>query len=248
MLKFESLPRRLSQAVFALLLPAAGMAVAGEVEDTIAERLTRSLPALGEVQVEASGAPGLYQVVTEQGELIYATEDGQFLLSGELLQLGSAGLVNLSEQARAELRVAALEEMGYANIIRFAAEGEQKAEINVFTDIDCGYCRKLHTEVPRLNELGISVNYYAFPRSGPGTPSFTKYESVWCSEDPQAAMNSAKQGQVVAPQSCDSPVLEQYQLGRRLGVTGTPAIVLEDGNMVRGYVPADQLAEGLGVL
>lgn len=118
----------------------------------------------------------------------------------------------------------------------------------MFTDIDCPYCRKLHDEVPQLNEYGITVNYYAFPRSGPNTASFRKYESVWCADDQQAAMDAAKAGRKVADASCENPVREQFELGSRVGVTGTPAIVLEDGNMVRGYVPAQRLAEGLGLL
>jgi thiol:disulfide interchange protein DsbC len=99
-----------------------------------------------------------------------------------------------------------------------------------------------------LNELGITVNYYGFPRSGPGTESFRKYVSVWCAEDPQAAMNNAKSGGAVKPADCANPVAEQYNLGRLVGVTGTPAIVLEDGTLMPGYVPAKTLARGLGIL
>ncbi|MDX1456632.1 MAG: thioredoxin fold domain-containing protein [Marinobacter sp.] len=248
MLRVKSIARKLPSLSLVLALSVAGNAGAGEVEEAIAKKLSSSVPALGQVEVEPTPAPGLYKVISEQKELIYTTEDGQFFFSGELLQLTDEGLVNLSETARAEIRVSALEELGEEGIIRFPAEGEEKAQINVFTDIDCGYCRKLHSEVPRLNALGITVNYYAFPRSGPNTQSFAKYESVWCAEDQQAAMNSAKRGDSVTPASCENPVLAQYRLGRQLGVTGTPAIVLEDGNMIRGYVPADQLAKGLGVL
>ncbi|UDL04179.1 thioredoxin fold domain-containing protein [Marinobacter sp. CA1] len=244
-----------TQAIRLLALTVLGGAVlftqavsAGEVEDAIAEQIAQALPALGELDIQPTEAEGLYQVITEQNEVVYTTADGQFLISGELLQVTEGGLVNVTEATKSELRVNALADMGDDGVIRFAADGEQKAAINVFTDIDCGYCRKLHADVPRLNELGITVNYYAFPRSGPGSSSFAKYESVWCAEDQRSAMNSAKQGESVTPASCDNPVMEQYRLGRQLGVTGTPAIVLEDGNMVRGYVPAEQLAKGLGVL
>jgi len=248
MSSFKNIAQQLPSLTMILALAASGASWAGEVEDDLAKRLSESLPALGRVTVEPSPAPGLYKVVSEQKELIYTTEDGQFFFSGELLQLTGDGLVNLSENARAEIRVASLAELGQEGIIRFQAEGEEKAQINVFTDIDCGYCRKLHSEVPQLNALGITVNYYGFPRSGPNTPSFAKYESVWCADDQQASMDAAKLGQSVTPASCANPVLEQYRLGRQLGVTGTPAIVLEDGNMIRGYVPAEQLAKGLGLL
>ena len=99
-----------------------------------------------------------------------------------------------------------------------------------------------------MNELGITVNYFGFPRSGPDTKSFYKYESVWCSDDQQAAMNKAKDGEQVPSKSCDNPVQEQMQLGQQVGVRGTPAIILENGQMIPGAVPAEALAEALGLL
>jgi len=223
-------------------------AVAGEVEDRIAERLSKAVPGLKVSSVRASEAKGLYEVQSNNGETIYTTEDGNYLLTGDLLKITESGIANVTEQARAGQRLAAMEDYGSEGLISYPASGEEKAVINVFTDIDCPYCRKLHDEVPQLNDYGITVNYYAFPRSGPGTPSFKKYISVWCSDDQQAAMDAAKSGKSVDPASCENPVLEQYRLGGRVGVTGTPAILLEDGNMVRGYVPADNLAKGLGLL
>ncbi|WP_374706536.1 DsbC family protein [Marinobacter sp. F4206] len=223
-------------------------ATAGEVEDGIAKRLTNAVPGLKVQSVTESEAKGLYEVQSNNGDTIYTTADGQYLLTGDLLKITDNGIANVTEQARAGQREKVMAAFGGDGVIRFPADGEEKAVIDVFTDIDCPYCRKLHDEVPKLNAYGITVNYYAFPRSGPGTPSFKKYVSVWCAEDQQAAMDAAKAGRSVESASCENPVLEQYQLGGRVGVTGTPAIVLEDGNMVRGYVPADNLAKGLGLL
>ncbi len=232
----------LAGAVFAV------PALAGEVEDAIAKRLTDAVPRLQVHSVKASEAPGLYEVQSNSGETIYTTADGQYLLTGDLLKLTDDGILNVTEEAEARDRRDIMAKEDVEDVISFPAKGEEKAVISVFTDIDCPYCRKLHAEVPQLNNYGITVNYYGFPRSGPGTPSFAKYVSVWCSDDPKAAMDAAKQGQSVAPASCENPVLEQFMLGKNIGVTGTPAIVLEDGHMVRGYVPAETLAKGLGLL
>jgi thiol:disulfide interchange protein DsbC len=222
-------------------------ASAGEVEDRIAERLTSAVPGLKVMSVKESEAKGLYEVQSNNGDTIYATEDGQYLMTGDLLRITEQGIANVTEAARADFRKEVMNEFGDDGVISFPAKNE-KAVVSVFTDIDCPYCRKLHDEVPQLNEYGITVNYYAFPRSGPNTASFRKYESVWCADDQQAAMTSAKSGQSIDQASCENPVREQFELGGRVGVTGTPAIVLEDGNMVRGYVPAQRLAEGLGLL
>ncbi len=221
---------------------------AGEVEDAIAGKLTAAVPGLKISEVRKSEAEGLYEVSSNNGDTIYTTADGQYLLTGDLLKVTDNGIANVSEQGRVSQRARTMAEFGDEGLISYEAKGEEKASVAVFTDIDCPYCRKLHDEVPQLNEMGITVHYYGFPRSGPNTPSFRKYISVWCSDDQQAAMDAAKQGRSVDEQSCDNPVAEQFQLGGRVGVTGTPAIVLEDGNMVRGYVPAEKLAEGLGLL
>lgn len=220
----------------------------GETEDGIAEKLTAAIPGLKISDVRQSEAEGLYEVDSNNGDTIYTTADGQYILTGDLLKVTSSGIANVSEQGRASKRARTMAEFGDEGVISYPATGEEKASVAVFTDIDCPYCRKLHDEVPQLNEMGITVHYYGFPRSGPNTPSFRKYISVWCSDDQQAAMDAAKQGRSVKDQSCENPVAEQFQLGGRVGVTGTPAIVLEDGNMVRGYVPAEKLAEGLGLL
>ena len=238
---------------FCLLIVASslgGVAVlhAGEVEDNITEKLSAAVPGLKISEVRKSEAEGLYEVYSNNGDTIFTTADGQYILTGDLLKITDNGIANVSEQGRASQRARTMDDFGGQGVISYAAKGEQKASIAVFTDIDCPYCRKMHDEVPQLNEMGITVNYYAFPRSGPNTPSFRKYVSVWCSDDQQAAMDAAKQGRSVDEQSCENPVSDQFQLGGRVGVTGTPAIVLEDGNMVRGYVPAQKLAEGLGLL
>ncbi|RMJ05508.1 Thiol:disulfide interchange protein DsbC precursor [Marinobacter litoralis] len=221
---------------------------AGEVEETITERLSQAVPGLRIMSVSKSEAPGLYEVQSSNGDTIYTTEDGVYLLTGDMLKITDNGIANVTEEARARVRQKQMAEFGDGGVISYPAKGQQKAVIDVFTDIDCPYCRKLHDEVPQLNEYGITVNYYAFPRSGPNTPSFRKYESVWCAEDQRDAMDTAKGGKSVPSKTCENPVAEQYQLGGKVGVTGTPAIVLEDGNMIRGYVPARNLAEGLGLL
>ncbi|MCR8914921.1 DsbC family protein [Marinobacter panjinensis] len=231
-----------------LVMAGASTLQAGEVEDKITEKLTAAVPGLKISEVRKSEAKGLYEVYSNNGDTIFTTADGQYLLTGDLLKITSTGIANVSEQGRASQRARTMDDFGGKGVISYAAKGTEKASIAVFTDIDCPYCRKMHDEVPQLNDMGITVHYYGFPRSGPNTPSFRKYISVWCSDDQQAAMDAAKQGRPVEEQSCDNPVREQFQLGGRVGVTGTPAIVLEDGNMVRGYVPAQKLAEGLGLL
>lgn len=243
------------RALLACLLVSvvAAGASAAEPEKTdpvsvIKARLTSSVPGLEIVDVSPAGKSGLYKVTTNNKDMIYTTQNGEFFLVGDLYQISDNGIANVTESDRAAQRVKALDDVDRKDMISYVPEGDVKAQIYVFTDIDCPYCRKLHEDVPRLNELGVQVNYLGYPRSGPGTPSFRKYVAVWCSDDRQSAMDEAKQGGKVPAKSCDNPVADQFALGGRLGVTGTPAIILGDGHMVRGYVPADDLAKGMGIL
>jgi thiol:disulfide interchange protein DsbC len=123
----------------------------------------------------------------------------------------------------------------------------RKATISVFTDVDCGYCRKLHLEVPELNARGIEVRYLAFPRQGTTSPSFDKLVSAWCAADRNDAITRLKRGETIPRKSCANPVERQYVLGHQMGVEGTPAIIFEDGSLHPGYAPAADLAKLLGL-
>lgn len=247
------LPFRITRSL-TLLLATLGCALftapaaADATEDAIMAKLSEAIPQLDINGVSPSEVPGLYEVSSSNGGNILVTEDGQYLLTGDVLKVTPQGVANLSEGKRLTRRANAMTAFGMDGIISYPAKGEEKAAIGVFTDIDCPYCRKFHNEVSELNDLGITVHYYGFPRSGPNTPSFAKYVSVWCSDDQQSAMDAAKQGRSVASQNCKNPVAAQYQLGQEIGVTGTPAIVLENGQVIPGYRPAAQIAEALEVL
>jgi thiol:disulfide interchange protein DsbC len=141
---------------------------------------------------------------------------------------------------RNDTRRKAIEGVGEENMIVFSPQ-DPKHTVTVFTDIDCGYCRKLHREIDSYENAGIKVRYLLFPRSGVDSPSYDKAVSVWCSEDRAKALTEAKQGKAVDKKECDNPVREDIELGHSLGVTGTPTIVLENGRVVPGYVPAASL-------
>ena len=174
--------------------------------------------------------------------LFYISNDGKDLLQGSLIEIATRK--DISEERRNGIRQSAIEELGEENMIVFPAK-DSRHTISVFTDIDCGYCRKLHNEIDQFNAKGITVRYLAFPRAGVGAPSYNKAVSVWCDKDRLAAMTRAKSGEEMPKADCDNPVKKEYELGQMIGVQGTPAIVLEDGTMLPGYVPAAKLAAAL---
>lgn len=214
----------------------------------IVERIQRSRAELEVVNVRHSPIPGLYQAQIVNGPLVYVTSDAEYMIAGDLYQLAPGRLVNVSEEGRNDERKEALAQVDKKDLIVFPAKGETKHRITVFTDIDCGYCRMLHQEVPALNEMGVEVRYMAYPRAGLNSESFNKLATAWCADDPQETLTKLKSGESVPTKVCDSnPVAKHYAMGQQLGVTATPALVLESGELQLGYMKAPQLAERLGI-
>ncbi|GAA4877539.1 bifunctional protein-disulfide isomerase/oxidoreductase DsbC [Ferrimonas pelagia] len=203
-----------------------------------------ALQKLGLPATELAPAPldGFYQVVTPQG-LLYISADGARLLHGNIYDVEN-GMANLTELAMGELRQTRLSDVEDSMIVYPAKD--EKYVVTVFTDISCGYCRKLHNDMAGYNERGITIRYLAFPRGGQGTSAWREMESVWCAADPAKAMTQAKaSGKAGSSQSCDNKVAEHYALGGAFGVSGTPALVLTDGTLVPGYLPPERLLMAL---
>ena len=187
---------------------------------------------------------GVYRIEVS-GSYAYAYVDGDFVLFGDLYN--TKDKVSLGEDAKNQRMAKLISEVPESKMIVFGPKNP-KRYITVFTDIDCGYCRKLHNEVAELNDAGIQVRYLAFPRSGIGQASYNKYVSVWCSEDQQSALTAAKAGESTSGGTkCDNPIAETYKLGQEVGVRGTPTIIFDDGKVTPGYLPAVALISQLGL-
>ena len=226
----------------ALLLGTLGLSPVLAAEGPNLDRLQGLLGGEMPDQVTSTAVEGLYEV-TFGSQVLYLSEDGRFVVRGELLDLEQGA--NLTEGRRAELRTAALDAMGEKQMIVYKPKGETKHLVTVFTDIDCPYCVRFHQEMDQHLANGIEVRYLLYPRAGIGSASYDKAVSAWCADDPQQALTQAKQGQSIEQLSCPNPVAEQFQLGQQLGVRGTPTIVLENGQLLPGYVPAPRLAQML---
>ncbi len=225
-----------------LIAIAAAPVMAQPDADPVRAAITSLVPNAGQIVIADSPVQGMKQV-TIDAQVVYVSADGRYLLQGKMFDLETR--TDLTEDALSVQRRAILEAYPADKQITFSPKGEKKYDITVFTDIDCGYCRRLHSQIDEYNALGIAVHYMFFPRSGPATPSFSKAVSVWCADDRLAALTAAKQGNDPLPAECANPVAEQYEIGNRIGMTGTPAIILANGLMIRGYMPPEQLAQHL---
>ena len=183
---------------------------------------------------------GLYVVTLKGAPTLHVTQDGKYFVAGDLYRLDGDLLVNETEQAK----LSQIEEAPESDMVVFKAQNE-KSHITVFTDVDCVYCRMLHKEVGKLNEAGVTVRYMAYPRAGVGSESYRKMVSIWCSSDPQEWLTKGKLGSDIPDNKCVNPVADQFNLGNAVGVRGTPTIVLEDGQILPGYLPAEELVKQL---
>ena len=215
-------------------------------EQTLRNAINTSLGAVtqGQLsvdQVNETLMPGLYEVVMSSGEILLSDQTGQFLIAGELYMTRPEGLVNLTAQTKQLQTLALINAIPEEQMIVFAPENP-KATITVFTDVDCTYCRRLHHDMEAINERGIAVRYVAYPRGGVQSSALPKMISVWCASDRQRALTQAKNGQNLPERDCQNPVLSHHALGNRIGITGTPAIILPDGQLIPGYMEIDRLS------
>jgi len=228
-----------------LLVPgalAAHLVLAGTgAEDTIRNAMKKVLPDVTVDEITPAPMAGISEVLIGT-KLFYVTNDGKYIFDGTLIDMATR--TDLSEKRLSSVRQELMSKVSEKDMIIFPAS-KPRHTLTVFTDIDCGYCRKLHKDITKYNDEGITVRYMLFPRSGADTPSYYKAVSVWCSDDRRGALTRAKAGQDVPRKTCDNPVRANLKLGHELGVNGTPALILEDGQLVPGYVPPVKLAHML---
>ena len=213
------------------------------LDQHLAKTIEKALPGTSVTSVSSGPLAGLHEVILGPS-VLYISDDGRFLVRGDVFDLSS--LENITKIRRTQARVDAFIDMGVENMIEFAPKDIKTIRhLYVYTDIDCGYCRKMHLEIDQLNNAGIAVRYLAYPRAGIGSESYDKAVSVWCSADPQNALTVSKSGKTIKPLNCENPVTKHYRMGEAMGLRGTPAVYLDDGNQIGGYVPAKELIKKL---
>lgn len=225
------------------LVLAAGIGLVGPVfadeAATVKAAVAKALPEVKIDSVAPAPITGLYEVMIG-GQIVYVTADGRYFVDGRIVDLKTRE--DLTEPRMAAVRKGAVEAMGEDQMIIF---GNPKANhtVTVFTDIDCPYCAKMHSQVKQYEDEGIRVRYMLYPRAGAKSPSYDEAVSVWCSEDRNQALTDAKAGKKIPAKTCDNPVDKHMALARKVGINGTPAIMLENGEMVPGYVEPKRLAQ-----
>ena len=212
-------------------------------EQLISSKINEVLPEGMSVQsVKKSQLENIYIVDIGDLQPIYASKNGEFFFYGELYAINQNRLKNTTKDEINLKRKSILDlALTKSDFISFKSNNE-KYKVTIFTDVDCGYCRKFHNEINDFNNLGITVNYVAFPRSGLASDSYNKVVTAWCSADPKDTLTKMKQGEDLQISLCqDHPVEKHFLLGQKIGITGTPAIIKSNGELLPGYLPPEEL-------
>ena len=215
--------------------------VPGTAEDRARKAILSINPGVAIDRIDAAPLPGFREVIVA-GQVLYVSDDGKYLLQGNLFDVEARR--DLSQSGLAKVRRALVAGIPRADRIVFAPANPRHT-VTVFTDIECGYCRKLHQDIAEYNKRGIAIEYVAFPRMGLETEDYRTMVSVWCSADRRKAITDAKEGKRIPSRTCPNPVAGQYAIGQRAGITGTPMILAEDGTQMPGYMPPDALLAAL---
>jgi thiol:disulfide interchange protein DsbC len=223
----------------------AGKPSGGAKEAMVRAAIKTLNPKLEADRIGPAPIPGFQEAIVA-GQVLYFSDDGRYMLQGSLYDMQAKK--DLSQVGISVLRREELKKVPVSDRIVFAPVGPRKHTISVFTDIECGFCRKMHSEMADYNKLGIAIEYLAFPRAGLGSPDALAMESVWCSADRRKALTDAKNGRSVPPMRCSNPVTAQYNMGQRIGLQGTPMAINDEGVALPGYLPPDRMLEALNKL
>ena len=233
----------LSLMPFAICL---SKATSGPDLQIVEQKLKNLRPDLPIKDVYNSPVSGIIAIDLEGVTTLYVTDDAEYMFAGDLYSL-SRGFSNETDKRRDKARREILSKEPLEDMIIFSPSNEVKTFVNIFTDVDCGYCQKLHSEIASYNALGIQVRYMAYPRAGLEGDTFDKTVSAWCASDRRGAITTLKKGQGIPQKSCDNPVEAHYLIGQQIGIKGTPAIITSSGEMLPGYLPPERLAAELGL-
>ena len=231
-----NLIKRIKPLLLLLLFVMSSSALADDVAD-LKQKLKKMFPNEAPFEVSKTPVPGLFEV--DFGDsFMYITADAEYAVKGDIIHMLTNA--NLTDIKRSENRLKTLSAITDKNTIIYPAVNKI-VRMTVFTDIDCSYCRKLHSQIAGYNKLGIEVRYAFYPRAGIGSNSYKKAVSVWCADDQHAALDRAKSGQVIEERNCDNPVALHMDVANKIGVNSTPTLVFDDGTVIPGYIPPARL-------
>ena len=220
-----------------LLLTVALTTACNAGEGEIKKNIESRFPGAKVSSITKTPINGVFEVIVDGNQVIYADENADHVLVGDLLETASKR--NLTREKTDKLAEVKFDSLPLEQALKIV-KGDGSRKLAVFSDPDCPYCRRLEGELAKLNNVTIYNFIYPLPMH---TDAERKGRVVWCSADPAKAwtdlMLNGKDPQ--GKDDCPNPIAANIALGQKLNVQGTPAIIFANGKRVPGMVPADRL-------
>ena len=236
----------MKKVIFVFLFIISCSQIENDSSQLIEEQLSKVIPIeLNIDSIKESQLPNFYEVILSDGSFFYVEKGGQYLVLGDIFKIKNEELVNLSREKNYSKAKDMLQKIDEKSLIKFSPK-EIKYKVYVFTDVDCGFCRKFHNQISSYLDQGIQVNYLAFPRSGTDSDTYKKMSIAWCSPNRQEVLTGLKKDKDFEQIDCeDNPIKTHFELAKSIDIQGTPTIISQSGFTIPGYIEAKELIEHL---
>ncbi len=121
----------------------------------------------------------------------------------------------------------------------------ERLVVQMFTDISCGWCAKVHQNLDSYTRQGITLEFILFPRNGLNTEVARQMATIAASDSPIDLLQAAFNGSYIPATQLNHTLIEHYNAGVGIGVTGTPAMFV-NGYPIDGFLPADKIVASFG--
>lgn len=222
-------------AIAAFVLGATAHAQEAQIRKNL-PKLLPEFPAIEEVRT--TPIPGIYELRVDGSDLYYTDAQGRFLIQGDLLDLKDKR--NLTKERESQLSTIAFKSLPFDDAFTIQ-RGNGSRQLAMFSDPNCGYCKRIERELMKFDDITIHV--FLYPVLGPD--SVVKARAVWCAKDKGQVwldwmLKSTPPPAAQGP--CDTNALERNRaFGRQHKINGTPTLFFADGSRVPGAIDAVQL-------
>ena len=225
----------MKKTIFVFLFIISCSQIENDSSQLIEEQLSKVIPIeLNIDSIKESQLPNFYEVILSDGSFFYVEKGGQYLVLGDIFKIKNEELVNLSREKNYSKAKDMLQKIDEKSLIKFSPK-EIKYKVYVFTDVDCGFCRKFHNQISSYLDQGIQVNYLAFPRSGIDSDTYKKMSIAWCSLNRQEVLTGLKKDKDFEQIDCeDNPIKTHFELAKSIDIQGTPTIISQSGFTIPG--------------
>ena len=192
--------------------------------------------------VTPSDIPGLFEVQVNN-EIVYTDSKAKYLIQGEIIELATGN--SLTAKRQEDINRIKWSELPQANSIKIV-RGNGSRQIAVFSDPNCGYCKRLERSLQQLDN--VTIYNYLIPILS--ADSALKSKQIWCAADQQKAWNDWMLSNITpsGKSDCTNPIDKNMAIAKTYGINGTPTIFFTDGSRFPGAVQLSDIEKKLASL